>query len=138
MGKELELEIREQLIRYLAAGTASLREFRDWFDAATWDIEEQAISQFTSGLAAEIELRLAEYANGHLSEEELRAQLRPLVRASQIDWALTASEPRKHTSSSNSNVIALSGHGPLRISHAIWPPTLSQPLIYQSEGNPSK
>lgn len=72
------LRIRQELSRYLA-GQRSLRQFASWlapvalasFEGDAPDVEE---------LVAELEVRLAEYSNGHWSEEELRNLLRPLVR----------------------------------------------------------
>lgn len=71
---QTELEIHNQLVRYLA-DEISLDEFRDWFDQTTWDLD---LSK--NALAAEIELRLAEYSSGHRDEAELRKLLRPLAQ----------------------------------------------------------
>jgi hypothetical protein len=78
MGNQLDLKIHNQLVRYLA-GEISLAEFRDWFDRATWDVDLQG-NPVASELAAEIELRLAEFSNGHRDEADLRSILHPLVR----------------------------------------------------------
>lgn len=77
MMSQLDLEIHNQLVKYLAS-EISLEQFRDWFDASTWDVQRTE-NQATQELAAEIELRLAEYTNGHRREDELRAILMPLV-----------------------------------------------------------
>lgn len=76
MANQLNLEIHNQLVKYLGS-RISLEQFRDWFDASTWDIEATGNQ---SDLASEVELRLAEYANGHRTENELRAILLPLVK----------------------------------------------------------
>lgn len=82
MWSSLDLTIREWLARYLA-GENSLRQFQEWFVPATWR------GVFTSAaaldLAHEVELRLAEYTNGHWTERELRSLLLPLVRAYAVD-----------------------------------------------------
>jgi len=57
MVNQLDLEIHNQLVRYLA-DEIPLEEFRDWFDQSTWDGELQG-NTGENELAAEIELRLA-------------------------------------------------------------------------------
>ena len=79
MSAELELDIHNHLVRYLS-GEISLDEFRDWFDPATWEVDPVGATS-ASQLAGEVELRLAEFSNGHLTEEDLRAKLRPLVES---------------------------------------------------------
>jgi hypothetical protein len=78
MVNQSDLEIHNQLVRYLA-NEISLAEFRDWFDQTTWDVDLQG-NPAASELAAEIELRLAEFSNGHRDEADLRRILRPLVK----------------------------------------------------------
>jgi hypothetical protein len=72
-----QFDLNNQLVKYLASET-SLERFRDWFDSSTWDMHLTS-DQPTQDLAAEIELRLAEYTNGHRTEGELRTTLLPLV-----------------------------------------------------------
>jgi len=79
MNSNLDLIIRGELIRYLV-GEISLRDFQNWFVSATWNLEETHNS-LAQELASEIQLKLAEYTNGHWSEEELRRILRPLVQS---------------------------------------------------------
>ena len=52
----------------LLSGSLSLRDFQLWFADATWDAEP-------NDLVDEIDLRVAEYLNGHLVEQELRRHL---------------------------------------------------------------
>ena len=78
MEDRLDLKIYDQLVRYLA-GQTTLRAFRDWFDASTWDMARQGASHDAYRIAGEVELRLAEFSNGHWTEHELRAKLLPLV-----------------------------------------------------------
>lgn len=73
----LDIEIREQLARYLA-NEISLEEFQGWFVPATWNVE-QTNNPIAAELAHEIELRLAEFSNGHWTEDDLRSLLGPLV-----------------------------------------------------------
>ena len=68
--------IREHLADYLR-GDSSLDEFQAWFIPATWDLDvtgAEAAQKLTHG----IKLRLAEYTNGDLDEQELRRLLVPL------------------------------------------------------------
>ena len=78
MTHTLDREIQDRLVGYLA-GEVSLSEFRNWFDSATWDFE-QAANPILAELMGEITLRLAEYSDGHWTEEELRRKLTPLVK----------------------------------------------------------
>jgi hypothetical protein len=68
-------EIRRKL-RDLVDGRVSVREFQAWFVPATWELNEDGTA--TEELAAEIELRLAEFSNGHRTEDELIAILADL------------------------------------------------------------
>lgn len=79
MLEELDLEIFRYLAAYLA-GEISLEQFRDWFDASAWQSEKS--SDEAAQVTSTVELRLAEYSNGHWTENELREQLFEVVRAS--------------------------------------------------------
>ena len=65
-------EIRQR-VRELVDGRVSLREFQAWFLPATWELSEA--EPIAEDLTAEIELRLAEFSNGHWTESELIAIL---------------------------------------------------------------
>lgn len=60
-------------MRYLS-NECTLGEFRDWFDDETWGLAADTDSPLRQ-LAGEIELRIAEFTNGHLAEADLRRQL---------------------------------------------------------------
>lgn len=92
MSTQLELAIHNQLVRYLA-GEITLDQFRDWFDPATWDVKPAGTTRLFQ-LAGEIDLRLAEFTNGHLTESELRAELRPLVETVATGSAGPAPSPK--------------------------------------------
>lgn len=79
MQSRLDLEIHYQLVKYLAA-EQTLSDFRNWFDASTWDIEQSGLSQDALDIVGEIELRLSEFSNGHITETELQQKLLPLAR----------------------------------------------------------
>jgi len=70
-------ELQNHLGSYLQ-GKSFLSEFRDWFDAETWGLAEGP-DTVVSQVAGQIELHLAEFTIGHLTEEELRVQLQPLA-----------------------------------------------------------
>jgi hypothetical protein len=82
MNQTTVLELRAQLSRYLNSIT-TLEDFRDWFDDETWGLAAEPDSPARQ-IAGEIELRIAEFTNGHLSESELRALLQPLLEREQV------------------------------------------------------
>ena len=82
MNSSLLSEIRDHLRQYLSR-EITLDAFRDWFDAETWDIIDKCPAA-TQQFAGEIELRVAEFTNGHLSETELRTMLQNLLDREQV------------------------------------------------------
>ncbi len=82
MNSSLLSEIRDHLRQYLSR-EITLDAFRDWFDAETWDIIDKCPAA-TQQLAGEIELRVAEFTNGHLCETELRTMLQNLLDREQV------------------------------------------------------
>lgn len=91
----LSTEIRDRLVQYLARDI-TLREFQEWFVPTTWNLDESTDSS-AADLAADIELRLAEYTGGHLDEAEVRAAFALLV-------SRYTSGPRTRTQIGSSNV----------------------------------
>lgn len=80
-------DVQRYLTKYLSGGI-SLSQFRDWFDAETWDIDLQPDTPL-SQVVGEIELRLAEFTNGHRTEDELRYYLESLLpKADNADFQL--------------------------------------------------
>jgi hypothetical protein len=73
----LDLEIREQLARYIA-GDISLGAFREWFSPRAWNIDQRADAS-TARVVHEIDLMLAEFDHGDWTEEEVKRLLNPLV-----------------------------------------------------------
>ncbi len=71
-------EIREQLANYLA-GELSRPEFEDWLVKNSWNIHQAPEAVDAKSLVHSIELRLAEFSSGHLTEEGLRKELLPFV-----------------------------------------------------------
>jgi len=77
MEQNLLREIRSRLGRYLS-GKSSLLQFRKWFDVETWGLAAEPDSPVRR-LAGEIELRIAEFTNGHRTEDDLRTLLQTLL-----------------------------------------------------------
>ncbi len=72
-----ESQIREKLGRFLSK-EISLDQFEDWLVQKSWNMHKDSC-EVAQKLASMIELRLAEHSSGHLSDCELRDELRPLV-----------------------------------------------------------
>jgi len=83
------LKICWRLLEWIE-GDVSLDEFEDWFVPATWNIH-RASDPEAEDLTDEIELSLAEYSGGHLTIEELKAELAKLVH---IPFARNAAQSR--------------------------------------------
>ena len=100
MNQRLYSQIYAHLLDYLVQST-SLEEFRDWFDSFTWDLHTRSAEPDAGELAAEIELRLSEFASGHWTEKELRELLKPLVLTyaeSQTPWGHSGASVRSSSS----------------------------------------
>jgi len=90
---EIDEQIRAGLMRYVRQET-TLEEFEAWLTPLVWDLEAST-DPLAESLASRLLLRLAEFSNGDLTEEELRADFRPLVqsqRESSISFAGATSE----------------------------------------------
>jgi hypothetical protein len=72
MNSLLELEAYGRVVGYLS-DRISLRDFREWFDSATW---EQTAG---SDLLGQIELSLAELSSAHRTEEEFKEILHSYI-----------------------------------------------------------
>ena len=82
MPPSLELQIRQAVTEYIA-GRASLREFQEWFAPRTWDIDSMVQIGELRKLVGEIDLLLAEFSNGHWTEQELKNKLQEYSRVVQ-------------------------------------------------------
>lgn len=92
--------IRERLLNLLDPDSPeSLDDFDNWFAAASWDMH-QSSDLIAQKFAAAIELRLAEFDSGDLSEENLRKELASLVRIYSLHLS---SEPVTAISGSSSS-----------------------------------
>jgi hypothetical protein len=83
MNQNLLTELRARLGGYLS-GKSSLEQFREWFDSETWGLAAEPDSPLRQ-LAGEIELRIAEFTNRHLAEDEMKAILHPLLQDEPVD-----------------------------------------------------
>lgn len=90
----LDVEIRECLARYLGSEIA-LAEFQERFVPMAWDIENLG-SWPTEELVSDIELALAEFSNGHWTEQQLKDLLRVV-----LERYTMAEAPEPRTSSSS-------------------------------------
>jgi hypothetical protein len=77
-------QIREKL-RLMLQESISLDDFEEWMSSKSWNMHVDSLPEAIS-LVGNIELLLAEFDNGHLSEENLIKSLRILV-AFEIDYS---------------------------------------------------
>jgi hypothetical protein len=78
----LDMSIREQLARYLNQ-EITLAEFQEWYVPFSWQVDRLG-DLFLREFISDTDLRLAEYTSGHLSEEDLRSELRSLIQTCRI------------------------------------------------------
>ncbi len=92
-------QVRKQLAKFFA-GKLSLPDFEEWLTRETWNIQRLKDSTVWD-LAGAIELRLAEYSNGHLDEKELRTLLMRVAANQKLEssnanvWRSAANVPVK-------------------------------------------
>ena len=70
-------EIRKQILNFLR-DDIDIEQFDDWMVENSWNIHERG-DIATQRLCFAIELKLAEYSAGHLSENALKQELLPLM-----------------------------------------------------------
>lgn len=73
----LDKEIRQKIAEYLLT-EISLREFQQWFVPATWDIHQTGDMNLVR-LTGKVELWLAEFSVDHLTEDELKYEMRQFL-----------------------------------------------------------
>lgn len=66
-------------MRYLSR-EITVEEFEAWLTPLVWDLDASR-DPVAEGLASRLLLRLAEFSNGDLAEEQLRVDFRPLVQS---------------------------------------------------------
>jgi hypothetical protein len=69
-------EVREELTKFLAHAQ-TLDALNEWLSRNTWNLHRE--SSAVKELVGAIELRLAEFSNGHWDEKELREHLVALL-----------------------------------------------------------
>jgi hypothetical protein len=84
-----DYEIRDRIAAYLL-GELTLDEFQHWLIPRAWeaspgnaDLREPNALE----LLGDLELRLAEYTNGHLDESELQEALRTALKTHRVETA---------------------------------------------------
>jgi hypothetical protein len=80
MEQSRRAEIVSVLSRYLA-GEETLADFQDWLAPLAW--ESDALDADAAELVDSVQLRVAEFTSGHLTEDELREELRTILRGQQ-------------------------------------------------------
>lgn len=70
-------EVRDQ-VQQLLSGVISQDDFEDWLVGASWNMHQHANAEVQQ-LVGAIELRLAEYSEGHLDDADLHAELQLLL-----------------------------------------------------------
>lgn len=112
---DLGLKIRQELNRYLT-GHLSLREFRDWFLPAAWNVDA-VVDGHTASFVHAVELLLSEFDAGHWDESEVQQQLAGHLTgysvtfgmppgvvtdsSSRTEWAPIPVEPDRHPGSAD-------------------------------------
>ncbi len=104
MVQTMELEIRERLSDYVA-GRIDLREFQKWFVPRAWHEASTHPVGPLQDLISTIELRLAEFTNGHLTTDELKDKLSSLPYMTTFAHRAEG-RPRTWTASASSPTIA--------------------------------
>ncbi len=94
-------EIRDQIIQALS-GRLSLEDFEDWLAQRSWNMHLDS-SREAQELAADIQLRLAEFSLGHLPETELREDFKKFVS----NFIVHIGDIWERTSTSNSTPILI-------------------------------
>lgn len=93
-------QLRERLLNLLDSnGPGALDDFDNWFAGASWDMHQDS-DLIAQNFAAAVELRLAEYDSGGLTEEGLRKELANLARTYSLHLSL---EPATVISGSSSS-----------------------------------
>jgi hypothetical protein len=72
------VEIQNRLADVLAR-VSSLDDFEDWFVQQSWNVHKSQDFDLQR-LVYAVELRLSEHSSGHLSEEDLREELRGVLQ----------------------------------------------------------
>jgi hypothetical protein len=85
-------ELLARLRRYLD-GEISLDELQDTLIPLAWDPDSEGLDSEAKDLVHSIQLYLAEFTSGHLTEEELREHLRELLPRTEAIFISYGGEP---------------------------------------------
>ncbi len=96
----LDVEIRQRLMRYVS-GEISLKDFVEWFVPATWNVRKSGNQTAAVELTYKIELRLAEFSNGHWTESDMAKLLRSIAEHYTLCVGTSCPEQREFASSSS-------------------------------------
>lgn len=80
---ERQIEVLDRLVAYVE-GRSSRQAFEDWLTPLTFEVVGNGPPTLDE-LIREIELHLAEFTSGHLSEQELRSELSPLLQTYHLE-----------------------------------------------------
>ncbi|MGH7264026.1 MAG: hypothetical protein ACREMB_04110 [Candidatus Rokuibacteriota bacterium] len=97
----MESEILSHLLRYIR-GQESLTELEDWFVPATWQIHQTG-DRDAVAVSRRVSLRLAEFLNGHWTENELKDRFSELLLARARPMATSIFIPAAHVVANTSN-----------------------------------
>lgn len=122
---DIAYRVRTELARYVA-GEISLPQLVDVLLPLSWTMpatEEHAIGD----LLHEIELRLAEHSNGHLTEDELREYFSRLLQQYTIVLASQPQNPRSVKASSSTELLPTSWSARATAVASPWSVTVRAP-----------
>ena len=95
--------IQENEIRAKLLSLSDLNEFEDWIVAHSWNMHQDSDPE-TQRLVGKIELALAEFHDGYMSESLLRQMLKNLARTYEVRFNKQDNQDDLITYSSNSMV----------------------------------
>jgi hypothetical protein len=121
-----ESQIREKLGRYLRRDL-SLDRFEDWIAGQSWNMHRDS-SDPAQALASAIELRLAEHSSGHLSESDLREELRQFANPPVVQISFGEARQIPAPERSN-NVVAQARTQVVVFTSRVEPPRGAEPFL---------
>lgn len=91
---DLDQQVRAQLFQLLT-GLLPLRDFQIWFAPVAWRLG-RAENRDRFPLSRRVELRLAEYTNGHWSEADVMREMDALLRPAQVTMGVGRGDTIRH------------------------------------------
>ena len=92
------------LVRRYVAGDISLRDFQDWFIPATWDVAKCPDKEIVKAVR-NIQLSLAEFSSGDLTEAQLKNDLAAHLSAPRPWLRFQDREPRLVVTSASTKTV---------------------------------